>query len=91
MLVGQQEGHPVLPFWYRPTPGSPGKRAVKWVCVCVCACSIDGPEALCFWVVHLSVHVCLHICMDACSGRGILQPFVVYFQFAKYWQVANEF
>jgi len=20
-------------------PGSPGKRAVKWVCVCVCVCS----------------------------------------------------
>jgi len=25
----------VLPFWYRLTPGSPGKRAVKRVCVCV--------------------------------------------------------
>ena len=25
----------VFPFWYRPIPGSPGKRAVKRVCVCV--------------------------------------------------------
>jgi len=25
----------VLPFWYLLTPGSPGKRAVKQVCVCV--------------------------------------------------------
>ena len=21
-------------------PGSPGKRAVKWVCVCVCVCGV---------------------------------------------------
>jgi len=29
----------VLPFWYwvmvLAYPGSPGKRAVKWVCVCI--------------------------------------------------------
>ena len=25
----------VLPFWQLAHPGSPGKRAVKWVCVCV--------------------------------------------------------
>ena len=22
-------------------PGSPGQRAVKWVCVCVCVCVVD--------------------------------------------------
>jgi len=31
----------VLPFWYRLTPGSPGQRAVKRVCVCVCATFIS--------------------------------------------------
>ena len=25
-------------FWYRPTQGCPGQRAVKWLCVCVCVC-----------------------------------------------------
>jgi len=29
-------------------PGSPGQRAVKWVCVCVRAYPIDGPDALYF-------------------------------------------
>jgi len=31
----------VFPFWYQLTPGSPGQRAVKCVCVCVyqtCCC-----------------------------------------------------
>ena len=25
-------------------PGSPGQRAVKWVCVCVCVCDIEVAE-----------------------------------------------
>ena len=28
----------VLTFLVPADPGSPGKRAVKWVCVCVCVC-----------------------------------------------------
>ena len=31
-------------------PGSPGKRAVKWVCVCVCVC----------------VRACVRACMRVC-------------------------
>ena len=27
-------------------PGSPGKRAVKWVCVCVCVCSLELARAV---------------------------------------------
>ena len=32
-------------------PGSPGKRAVKWVCVCVCAC------------VRACVRACVCVCV----------------------------
>ena len=30
-------------------PGSPGKRAVKLVCVCVCVCSIPIAQKSAFW------------------------------------------
>jgi len=39
----------VLPFWYRLTPGSPGQRAIKRVCVCVyyyyITCSGNRPSS----------------------------------------------
>jgi len=40
-------------------PGSPGKRAVKWVCVCVC--------------VRACVRVCLHACVYACMRACVSQ------------------
>jgi len=49
LLVGWQEGHPAckklsgevlawLSVWSVAHPGSPGKRAVKRVCVCIYIC-----------------------------------------------------
>jgi len=34
-------------------PGSPGKRAVKWVCVCVCVRYIDDAD-----IRNVSTYVC---------------------------------
>ena len=34
-------------------PGSPGKRAVKWVCVCVCVC-------VCYQYLISAVHTYIH-------------------------------
>jgi len=55
----------VLSFWYRLTPGSPGQRAVKWVCVCVlstCTChkylhNICRKKVIILW--YLSNNVCI--------------------------------
>jgi len=44
LLIGWQEGYPACKktdwFYFSGTgsPGSPGEKAVKWVCVCVCVC-----------------------------------------------------
>ena len=40
--------------------GSPGKRAVKWVCVCVCVCVLHGTgvfSALTLLVGHHKEHL----------------------------------
>jgi len=34
-------------------PGSPGQKAVKWLCVCVC--------------VHACVRVCVRVCLCLCD------------------------
>ena len=38
----------VLPFWYMADPGSPGKRAIKRVCVCVC-CNLIWASSRRMW------------------------------------------
>ena len=38
--------------------GSPGKRAVKWVCVCVCVC------------VRACVRACMCACVRACVWKS---------------------
>ena len=35
LFFGSVKSRLVLPFWYWLTPGSPGQRAIKRVCVCV--------------------------------------------------------
>jgi len=50
-----------LPFWYRLTPGSPGQRAVKRVCVCVLVQSVHlQPE--CRYGDHQSVALSVMTC-----------------------------
>jgi len=52
-------------------PGSPGQRAVKWVCVCVCKHCVRCILFLCqtatnligrqrHYIFHLSAHLCVH-------------------------------
>ena len=59
LLVGRQEGHPAckklsgFTFLVPAHWGSPGKRAIKCVCVCVCVC------------VRACVRACVHAC--ACA------------------------
>ena len=37
--------------------GSPGKRAVKWVCVCVCVCVLSGTTQVSQYQKHTHTHV----------------------------------
>jgi len=56
-------------FLVRAHPGSPGQRAVKWVCVCVCvrACMVLLFWYRLTWVVPdkgpLNVCVCVRACV----------------------------
>ena len=56
----------VLPFWYRLTQGSPGKRAVKRVCVCL----IRWDQWLCTTWQTASGHGCLQK-WKICASAGI--------------------
>jgi len=47
-------------------PGSPGKRAVKWVCVCVCVCILVFTARRCASAIFAVVG-CLSICLSATS------------------------
>ena len=59
----------VLPFWYRPAhPGSPGKSAVKQVCVCVCVCHDLNDLLFC---VILSCLACVLPPPLGCRGRFV--------------------
>ena len=66
LLVRRQEGHPACKKWWGAGVvlahlGSPGKRAVKRVCVCVCVHAYMKPVIIycCLFII-----LCLH---DACA------------------------
>jgi len=54
--------------------GSPGQRAVKWVCVCVCVYVFDTVvQSLCTWALLWWSNACVYVCVCGCYSSVVIK------------------
>jgi len=67
-LTASVKSRLVFTFLVPALPGSPGKRAVKWLCVCVCVCVCVVPSS--------QLRRCPTVLLNSHSERRFVLPFL---------------